>query len=228
MTKPADTTSNPDDDTDTWQRTRNALHRNTTAILTTWQHAQVDLDAIGFPTSTLRDGPGGGSELTTVEAAADQLTRNRAVAWIAELADLIIDLCRSSHAPDGTPWNPTNTRQPLHQAAEDLAHELPKGRHWPAGPLELVQRIDRLAATGKHWWPTRPTRGTVVAGVTIGARGNTIETCGLCNKPVTGGHNDPIRRINQVPYHGKSCWYNATRGLTYERITPRHPQTDET
>lgn len=218
-----------DDDLPSWERTRNSLLRSVDHILAAWPCALNDIAAIGYGTGRSYDGSGGGGGLrveilpasgdqpavyeiipaTGVELAA--LRPSRGAGWIAQLGDLIIDLCRSSHHPSGVPWTPTNARDPMRREVEALMLELPAGKHWPAGPAELVKRIEILASTGDHWWPRQPPKkGSVVAGVTIGERANTVETCGLCQQPVTGTRSDPIRRIDGNPFHKSPCWYTVT------------------
>lgn len=61
----------------------------------------------------------------------------------------------------------------------------------------------------KHWTP--PPAGTTIGGVTIGDRDNPVETCGLCDRTVLGGRDDPIRRIDGTAFHAKSCWWTVHR-----------------
>ena len=70
------------------------------------------------------------------------------------------------------------------------------------------------------YWPTLA-KGDTIAGVTVGARGNLVEECGLCGNPVVGGAQDPIRRIDGQAFHRSPCWYTAT--VARARTPQRHP-----
>jgi hypothetical protein len=203
-----------------WLRAQQALHRNIDTICDAWPHALNDVDAIGYGTGRTYDGTSrGGSELTGVEAAAEQLLErgSPAVAFIAELADVVVDLTRQSSHPDGHPWTPSNARRPLHDAVDELMGELPPERHWPAGPRGLLRRVERLASSAELWWPHQPLRkGQVVDGVTVGERGNQAELCHLCQIPVVSGrdsYGNPIlkRDAHGNPYHSVPCYFQMWR-----------------
>jgi hypothetical protein len=85
---------------------------------------------------------------------------------------------------------------------------------WLADARRWADRAIIIANQAMFLWPPLAAKGDTVAGITVGQRGNNIEVCGLCAQPVSGGHNDPIRRINGLPFHGKSCWYTVTRNRT--------------
>jgi len=84
--------------------------------------------------------------------------------------------------------------------------------------LNLVEKMVRdvltIANMGQRLWPPTPATGTRIRNITVGGRTNLIETCGLCGDPIGGGHDDPIRRIDDDVFHhrtGKWCWYAASR-----------------
>lgn len=222
----------PDAGLGSWERTQRSLHRDIDIICAAWREALLDLGAIGFksrtrlagasvgdgssdsPTGGGYESGGGGGELTCVEAAAESLLvrQSPATAFIAEVGDVVIDLtCESSH-PSGNAWTWSNAAPSMHQGVDRLMAELPPGRRWPDGPLEMVWRVERLASKGAHWWPTQPLRkGEVVAGVTVGERGNLSEMCALCELPVVSGRDENGQPLLKQDADGTSfhadCFY---------------------
>lgn len=194
-----------------FEHIRRQTHRDIDTICDAWPTALTDAQARGYPTAVMQPYTGTGSELTSVEAAASR--PDIAAAWITELADILLTLGlpatpqRPLAAPQSRSnrWDGTNSRQPLHHATERLLHA------WPEHTNHTTQRISRLANTARVHWPRTPAKGTTHNGVTVGQRTNIVENCKLCQQPVAGGHEDPIRRIDGDPYHGKSCWYTVTR-----------------
>jgi hypothetical protein len=188
----------PDDHLSPQQHTRQALHRAIDRVCDSWPHALCDAEARGY-TSAGYGNTRGTAELTSVEAAASRPCR--AVAWIAELGDILIALDLIQGEQSLQRMTATAVRQKLHYRADKV--------HWqhPA-----ITRIIGLANKAALWWPTQPpTRGTRVGTVTVGERGNQVEQCGLCGDTVAGGHGDPIRRIDGQAFHGKSCWFTVMR-----------------
>lgn len=170
-------------------------HRAVDQIAEGWRRARIDLATSGLKARTY-DGP-------TITAAGhsdptgDQAVNiGHAVAYTAELHAVTVMFLE--RAPD----NPQRFAEAMHH----LFRTTPTG--WAPNAL---QRLWRLADRALAWWPDEPKHGDTVAGVTIGARGNTVELCGLCLEPVAGGHGDPIRRIDGQPFHGKSCYYTVWR-----------------
>lgn len=82
--------------------------------------------------------------------------------------------------------------------------------HWLFQLRQLERLIHELVREATRYWPTPPTRGTVIAGVTIG-RDPDPETCQWCKLPAPGGHEDPIRIIQGQRFH--------LRGLTTNGIS---------
>lgn len=189
--------------------TRDALRSDVEHICQAWPHVLLDVEAIGFPRAVGadRERGHGDAEFTTTEAAGVALAENpsgvaaRAVAWLAELGDVVIDLCRRDHAPDGRPWDHDNALGPMRQAVDELVAELEgeRKRRYRDGPLGLAQRINRLANKGAEWWaaPAKPKAAPV--GVREGQ-----EVCGLCELPITPGRTEEWER--PCPTHdGPTC-----------------------
>jgi hypothetical protein len=221
------------DGLDAWDRTRLSLHADVDTICDAWPHAAADLDAVGWKSRPTRlpgaavgdgttdtptglgghEGGGGGGELTSVEAAAEVLlTRaSPAVAFIAEVGDVVSDLTRESRHPNGNAWTAVNSRGPMHVAVDALMRELPRGRTWPAGPLDMVRRVERLASAAARWWPRPPKKGDVVGGVTVGERGNRAQVCALCELPVVSGRDGNGRPLMRQDADGSAfhadCYY---------------------
>jgi hypothetical protein len=70
---------------------------------------------------------------------------------------------------------------------------------------EARSTVIRVANLARRNWPTPATKGTQVGGVTIGQRGSTVETCGLCGLPAPSGtdqNGQPlVRRIDGQAFH---------------------------
>lgn len=212
-------TEHDDDGMGVWERNRSSLHRDVDAICRAWPHALTDLESIGFRSCSYDGTRGGTGELTSVEAAADQLMRaksNRAVAWMAELGDVVTDLVLDDCAPDGTAWTAVSAHQPMLDAVDTLMAGLRPGTRWPAGELEMIQRVERLANRARRWWPPPPRKGDVVGDITVGERGNRSESCALCGDPVVSGRDESGNPLLKHDADGFSfhadCYY--TRKLS--------------
>lgn len=204
--------NDPDAGLTPYERTRRALHRAIDNIARAWPLALQDANARGYPTAVMQP-HAGSAELTSVEAAA--LRPSRAVAWLAELADTQHQIFKSRDGLTYTIREPETFRGQAHNYVEHMLTQ------WMPHTEHAIRQTINLSNKATAWWPPTPKAGQTVDGTTVGQRSNTTETCTHCGNPVTGGHNDPIRRIDGQPYHGKSCWYNAIRGLTYQPIKPR-------
>jgi hypothetical protein len=188
--------------------TRRALHRAVDRIIVAWPHAQTDSRARGYISSNYEQPGNTGS--ASVETAA--LQRSHADEWLGELRAIWTELTHIGELPEMYGANDTTrglTAMLFHKRVDQLTHE------------PTITRIIVLGNKAAAWWPTTPTKGDTIAGVTIGARTNSIEECGLCGKPVIGGHHDPIRRIDGQAFHRTPCWYAAamSRG--------RHPRQQQ-
>jgi hypothetical protein len=89
-----------------------------------------------------------------------------------------------------------------------------QAKEWLHDLDKVTTTIVGLANRSQLLWAPTPRHGSTKAGVTVGQRTNTVEVCGLCQEPVTGGHADPIRRIDGQAFHGRSCWFTVTRSRT--------------
>lgn len=108
-------------------------------------------------------------------------------------------------------------------AAVLLLAKSDRATDWLSERREALAQVVRVANLARANWGAAPKTGTI-GGVTIGARTSTAEPCGLCNLPVLGGRDDPLKRIDGVAYHVKSgsnpdseygkhgaCYYTAGR-----------------
>jgi hypothetical protein len=207
-----------------WEHTRQAAHRSIDRITATWPRAQNDADARGYPTGIDYNARTAGSENTSVEVAA--LNQSHAVAWLAELADLVCQLIGAyrrivdtTHTRDeltwrNAPWTPATARIPLHGATENLCTT------WPPTAEHTIRSLIRLANTGTTWWPPTPATGTTHAGVTVGKfqRGSNAETCLYCHVLAHPGDRRAIKTpAGEVEgyVHTSPCWYAVTvsRGI---------------
>lgn len=220
----------PDDGLPVWERNKASLHRDIDAICRVWPHALTDYQAIGFRSHPY-DSAGGQSGFvvkdeygndefvpaTGVEMAALG-SPSPAVAWLAEMGDLVIDLLLVSRAPDGSPWTAVNAREPMHEEVDHLIDQLQPGKTWPEGEMDLILRIERLANKGRRWWPTQPRKGETIHGVTVGERGNQAEECALCGLPVVSGRDDNgnplLKRDAAGRFFHASCYYDYWRENT--------------
>jgi hypothetical protein len=96
------------------------------------------------------------------------------------------------------------------------------GRHGPSPALWLAMLARWLdAGTSLHAYSLvlNPPQAANVG------RGGQVEVCGLCHDPITGGHGDPIRRIDQVAYHaqkgGLNCYWKVWRTAQQPSATPK-------
>lgn len=194
-------TADPDDHLTPFERLRRAAHRDVDRICDTWPHAVVDAHARGFPSAVMQPGQRGSAELTSVEAAACQ--PDFAAGWLAELGDVIV-LFGMESTDSGRPWTGETIRWVWHTAVEMLLEV------WPDHANRTTQRLHYLAESARTHWPEPPRRGEKISGVSVGERGNDVETCGLCQNPVMGGRGDPIRRIDGEAFHKSPCWYAVT------------------
>lgn len=194
----------PDDDLTPYERIRRCAHRDITRICQTWPQARLDAQARGYGTGRTFDGTSrGGSELTSVEAAASH--QDFATGWIAELGDVLMTI--------GLPSTVQESDEPqIHISADTYCAE------WPKGANQTLKRLHYLAEQAFHYWPDPPKRGQTVQGVTIGGRTNTVENCALCNEPVVSGKDEAgnalLRRDKDgMPFHaaGKGCYWQVWR-----------------
>lgn len=204
MTEPAAPRQRPDDTRA--HHHHQALHRAVTEIHRAWPHANLDADTRGYPAGR-GNGPSsiGDHSDPTPNAA---LHASHAVAWLAELADIAIAL--HVHRPE---------QQTSLPAWRQAVEQIPFPGTQPQRTLR--DRIYRLADQGASWWPAPPATGTTIAGVTIGARSNTVEVCALCGEPTLTGRNEAgqllTRRIDGDPYHATAvtqqgaCWWQVWR-----------------
>lgn len=205
-------TQDPDAGLTPYERTRRALHRAVDNIARAWSLALEDANARGYPTAVMQPSCGG-SESTSVEQAA--MRPSRAVAWLAELHDTQQLIFKSRDGLTYTIREPETFRGHAHAYVEHMLTQ------WMPHTEHAIRQTITLSNKATAWWPPTPKAGQTVDGTTVGQRGNQTETCHSCGNPVSGGHADPIRRIDGFAYHGKSCWYNASRGRSYQPITPR-------
>ena len=204
--------NDPDAGLTPYERTRQALHRAIDNIARAWPLALEDANARGYPTAVMQPHTGS-SELTSVEAAA--MRPSPSVAWLAELYDVQRMIFKDRYGNTYTVYTTETFQQQGHVYVEFMLTQ------WMPHTEHAIRQTIQLSNKATHWWPPTPKPGQTIDNTTIGQRTNTTETCTHCGNPVTGGHADPIRRIDGNAYHGKSCWYNATRGLTYQPITPK-------
>jgi hypothetical protein len=181
------------------------LYRAAREIGRVWPMARADAEARVLPKARAYDSAGGGQSagenvdgesirFTPVERIA--FTPNRAVAWLAELGDVLAMWGVSS------PTSGTIAVLALRVEFERL--------ECPDPTAKPVVRLYRLADNGTHWWP-RPERPTgtrksdATIDNTLADRWNNVENCGYCQQPAPGGRDEQgrllIRRIDGVPYH---------------------------
>lgn len=203
---------------------RRHLHDAIDTIIDAWPRASEDVDAIGFPSAVMQPSSGGTAELTSVEAAALRgINFGDAVAWIAELHDTTRRVLTAAW-PSRTvkpAWTAEQLRPVLHQAVDVICQTWTVDDLVDFDPASSNHRSDvfglgRLAGTARRWWPATPKAGTTQDGVTVGQRGNTVETCTACQLPIGGGRNDPLKRIDGDPFHVKNpagvwCYHQALR-----------------
>lgn len=222
MSQPAD----PDEGMSPWERVRRCAHRDIDRICTAWPRALNDAQARGWGTGRTYDGASrsGASILvdderipvTSVEAAA--LEPSFAVAWIAELADVLHECRRGGgyglrldheRAP-GVPWTGSNACKAMHDALEALMIA-PDRQAWRWAE-RTTARLRHLARLAFRWEPP-PKQGETVGGVTVGARGNLVEDCTACGMPAPTGrdeHGRPLvrRRGSDGAIFHTSCYYD--------------------
>lgn len=207
------------------EENRRALHRAVDQILDAWPKASDDAQAVGFPRGRGYGGTSGGQSglrvpaedgggfdtvpATGVELAA--LNPSVAVAWVAELHDTVTRLLAAVWPARSWSlvWTPAGLAPVLHEAVETLFGSWTLDDLIDADPRSVNHRRDvfglyRLADDAARYWPPPPRKGDRAGTVTVGERGNSVETCRLCGDPVAGGRADPIGRIDNEPYHA-SC-----------------------
>lgn len=203
---------------------RVTMGRAVDVICDAWPKALEDRQAVGFPAGRGLGGTGGGQSgirlrreddegwetipATGVEIAA--ITGTAAVDWL-DLAHDTVRLILHAAWPDRTgwavDWQPEQLRPVLHRAVARLDYRI--------HDVELT-RLHQLANRARHLWPPPPKKGAREGGVTVGERGNDIETCAGCAQPVLGGRADPLKRIDGDPFHVKNpqgtwCYHQALR-----------------
>ena len=175
-----------------------------------WPDAIAASQARGYPTGPC-EGGGIGSHGDPVPHYA--LQPDVAAAWLnrARIQLGVVMVTTSGHNSRVGPFWPPQLRQSLIQGAYDLV-EL-----WPRNCLGLFHRLYDLADQGMAEWPATPRKGMKIAGVIVGKKAITSETCAGCGEQAFGGAGDPIVRINGKPYHRSPCYMRATRTLALSR-----------
>lgn len=213
------------------EENRRAMHRSVEVIIAAWPKAYDDAQAIGFPRGRGYDAAGGGRSGFTVETETGEvefvpatgvelaaLNPGVAVGWVSELHDTVTRLLAAVWPARAWSlvWTPAGLAPVLHDAVDRLLGSWTLDDLIDADPRSANHRRDvfglyRLADLALAYWPPPPKRGDRAGMVTVGERGNSVESCGLCGDPVVGGRADPIRRIDGQAFHGKSCWFTVTR-----------------
>lgn len=209
---------------------RQALHHAIDIICDTWPrvtNATRLLDGYppgrGYDTSRGNAGirvDGDTIPATSVEIAA--IARLAPHAWVAELHDTTIRVLDAAWPMRAWSIDWPTLRPLLHQAVDTICDTWTLDDLIDADPQSPTHRRDvlgvyRLADRSAADWPPTATKGQTVAGVTVGARTNLVETCAGCGLPVAGGRDDPIKRIDGDPFHananptGRWCYHAALR-----------------
>lgn len=214
---------------------RRAMHRAVDRILDAWPRAHDDAQAVGFPAGRGYDSAGGGRSgflvdvdgeaefvpATGVELAALNVTV--AVAWLAELHDVIEGLCAAvwPGRAFSLVWTPTGLSGRLHEAVERVSAEWTLDDLIDTDPRSPNHRRDvfglyRLADAAGRYWPAPVRKGERAGTVTVGERTNTVDVCVACGEPIIGGRADPLKRIDGDPFHVKNpagiwCYHQALR-----------------
>jgi hypothetical protein len=216
---------------DEWQKAvmadehRQAMHRAANRICTAWPRAHADSQAIGYPRghrydTTSRGTPsidvdGENVPATAVEIAA--LSGNRSVAWLAQFHDVVTNLVRQALGGRVAVWTQLLVPVYLQDAIEalwatgwTLEDIIDADPHSPTYRRDVFGLYD-LADKAARWWPDPVKNGQRIGQVTVGQRTNDAAMCVLCGDPVSGTSDDPIRRIDGQPFHGKTCYYQVWR-----------------
>jgi hypothetical protein len=173
------------------QHTRQALHRAINRIAITWPQALEDADARGYTRGGAGEWRQGGAERdTTVEAAA--LQPSHAVAWLAELGDLL------------DAYGVVNFR---HTQARIINQMLWVIQHEPVSLSEhTIRQTIRLANVGCQYWPT-------LAKDSDKPKQYDAEPCMVCKVDAYPGDRRAIKTAaGEVEgyAHKKPCWYTIT------------------
>lgn len=216
---------------------KKALLHAVDIVCDTWPRAISDLEAIGFPRGRSFDAaPGGGGSIvvadengqpdrvpaTGVEIVA--LNAHAAVGWVAELHDVTVRLLQAANPAAGVwpvPPTPAGLSTVLRGAVGHICATWQLDDIIDADPDSPNHRRDvfglyRLADNGRRNWPPPPKKGDRAGEVTVGERGNQVETCAGCGDPIGGGRADPLKRIDDDPFHVKNaagywCYHAALR-----------------
>lgn len=196
----------PDEGCTPYERNRRATHRSIDRILDAYPRAHDDAQSRGWPPT----GEQVGSSNNVADPTGTQaLNPSQAVAWIAQLGDIMREL----QAGVGPPTTM------LYELAETLIFD-----QWNQRSDALIRAIIDLGNKAVAWFPPPPKPGTVIGDITVGKRSNNVELCARCREPVIGGNADPKRYIDGTAYHKSPCWYAAKTGLVYKRIRPTTKQ----
>ena len=191
------------------EHTRKALHSAVATILRVWPRAVIDtqrsivLAQSGRSGDTgMPGGVGGHSDPTASMVASAVDAAAPAVAWIAELGDVLGSL--GLHGVN----TPNQAMTGLYRAADTLCGD----------PDSLiVRRIFRLADRGAQQWPP-PVRKS---NAPLTGAASDAEECGLCGILVQSGRNEAgnllLRRIDGQAYHAtaegdlRACYWTVWR-----------------
>jgi hypothetical protein len=185
------------------EHTRKALHSAVATILRVWPRALVDtqrstaLAQAGRTADGMPRAVGGHSDPTASTVATAVDAAKPAVAWLAELGDVLASIGVNT---------PNQAMTGLYRAADTLC----------ADPDSLtVRRIFRLADRGAQQWPA-PTRKP---NAPLTGAASDAEECGLCGILVQSGRNEAgnllLRRIDGQAYHATA---EGDLGACYWRV----------
>lgn len=146
------------------------------------------------------------------DVVGDEAIRfNLATKWLDDARSLLALLLAISPADEPGerrwtgPFYPPRLRRTLHRAVVD-AVEL-----WPKNISHFFDKIAGLGNEAAIEFPLSPKVGERIDGVVVGERALPVETCAECGKPVAGGAADPLRRINDKPFHQRPCYETARK-----------------
>ena len=173
-------------------------------ICAAWDQAEWDAASRGYPAGSLGNI---GSSWDTSDPTGDAAMRaDYADDWLRRARLHTLTLLRLSAESVGRerrwtgPFRPSLLTETLVLCGTDLV-EL-----WPVNFGSLVLRFYGLSDQAKKQWPPTPRKGEVVDGVKVGDRGNSVEMCAECGKPIGATAADPLARIDGKPLHRKPCY----------------------
>lgn len=178
-----------------YEHTRRALHHSIDRICDSWPLALEDANSRGYPQGIDYNVRKTGTDNTSVETAA--LNPSKAVAWLAELGDLIWQYGLQT----GRVWHETWTRPHMHMIASD---------HPDLINEHLIRLTIRLANVACILWPPPPKPGDKPAGNQYDA-----ETCLYCQIDAYPGQRRAIKHADgtiEGYCHKTPCWYAITMG----------------